>query len=174
MTDELPAVLGFGGVMLTLLFNGWLSRQQDRWQLDDKRKALRIALAEELKVSLNSYKDAIEKIEAAELDQTISISVPTKCFTFVYEQMIDQIGLLTASEVEAAMNAYLMVQQMPQTIRKLPGTKVPSPDWLDVADTQFGNLRRLMQNMVQIVEGAIRVLSKAKRCSIEPRRNPNS
>jgi hypothetical protein len=36
--------------------------------------------------------------------------------------LIDQIGLLTPHEVEKVMNAYLMIQQMAETIRLLPGT----------------------------------------------------
>ena len=159
-TDVLPALIGFGGVIVTLLVNAGLSRKQDRRQLDEKRKALRIALTEELRVSLNSYKEAIKTVEVAQLDQTTSLLVPTRCFTFVYERLIDQIGLLTPHEVEKVMNAYLMIQQMAETIRLLPGTTLKSPEWLNVADTDFRHFKQLTQNMVEIVDTAVAALSR--------------
>jgi hypothetical protein len=163
-TEELPALIGLLGVIVALVANGWLARAQERDRLEQKSTALRIALTEELKVSLMSYKGAIEKLEAAEGDGSTSILVRTQCFTSVYEEMLDQIGLLAPGEVEAVMRAYLMIQQMPGTIglmiwAETGELRAPSPDWLKVPKAKFDPVSRLNKIMVEIVEKAIAALS---------------
>jgi hypothetical protein len=75
--------------------------------------------------------------------------------------MLDQIGLLTAHEVEAVVHAYLMIQQMPRTIEVLAGdTQAPSAEWLKVVAAEFGHLKRLYRNYVEIVDAAISALAR--------------
>ena len=69
--------LGFFGVMVTMAFNAWQSRQQLREELRHERQAMRVALIEELKIYRDSLISNAQKKEAAENSEGKVAYVPT-------------------------------------------------------------------------------------------------
>ncbi len=107
-------IIGFFGVIATLWINAWLVRLQRRKELCHERQALRVALAEELRINRKSFVDSMKSLEAPSASYSASstrlLLVPTDEMDDAYRSFIDRIGLLSQSEVRKVMNAYLTLR----------------------------------------------------------------
>jgi hypothetical protein len=117
---SLVGVLGFTGVILTMLVNAKTQRNLQAAQRDHATRALRIALQVELKANVQMYEDRIG--EFAKADGAHHALVPSKVTNNIYQSSLADIGLLSTKEVEAVVRAYLLVEEMPYRLRLLTGT----------------------------------------------------
>jgi hypothetical protein len=57
-----------------------------------------------------------------------SMLVPLETITDIYKSMIGRLGLLSRSEIQAVLRAYLLIQQMPDRInRRKAAARVDQP-----------------------------------------------
>lgn len=102
-------LIGFTGVIVTLLVNAKLARLQvDRTNAHNAR-ALRVALKAELEIIKSAFEDRISKLRQ---DNNKGGLIPAKQITRVYNTSIEKIGLLEKSEVEKIMHVYLLVDDL--------------------------------------------------------------
>lgn len=108
--------VGFAGVIITLLYNGKLAREQRadeardaREQRDEERAherhTLRAALVAELKINREAFEE-----DDRPLGEDQSAWVPTDSLTHAYDSYLPRLGILSKDEVDKVMLAYLMIQ----------------------------------------------------------------
>ena len=91
-------VVGFAGVIITLLVNAWQARKQRRDERTHECETMRTALIEELAINRGGLQR-----NAAILNDgsgTSDVSVPTDPMNDVYEAFTHRIGLLSKEEVK--------------------------------------------------------------------------
>ena len=107
-------IIGFLGVIATLLYNARQAGIQRRKELFHERQTLRVALAEELRINRESFVRSIKSLDTdTALDKAPGGGeywVPTDEMEDVYRSFIDRIGLLSQFEVRKIMNAYLTLR----------------------------------------------------------------
>lgn len=113
-------VLGFAGVILTLLTNARLQRKQHQRQVAHDANVLRAAIKAELTVNKLAYEGRLEQF--ADVNETNHVLIPNKVVDNVYQKLLDKIGLLTEAETQKIVEAYLSLSDLPYRIRILAGT----------------------------------------------------
>ena len=100
---------GFLGVIWTLKSNARLAREQHKWEIRQQRKAVRVALLQELRIN----KDAVARgaDHQADAEKPMDVLVPTDVIDFTYRSFIDRIGLLTEAEIYMVTHAYLVLKE---------------------------------------------------------------
>ncbi len=83
-------LLGFTGVILTLLTNARLNRKQHARQIEHERTALKAALSTELSIIRDTFRDRLEMI--GEPTGSQGMWVPLDTMTDVYGRVLDKIG----------------------------------------------------------------------------------
>lgn len=149
--------LGFGGVIFTLWFNAWQARKQYSEKLQRERETLRVALMEELKIIRNSLRQNTS-LEA--LDGHAGL-VPTDPMDDIYRAFTQRIGLLSASEVEKVMYAYLSLRTVTKKLFVI-GRPHHSGDHHVVVPAQSMPILQAMQtNLIAPIDEAIAALHEA-------------
>ncbi len=105
-------IVGFRGVIITLLVNARLSRLQHVRQVEHERTVVRTAPKAELQAVAQSYRGRIERLEDTHSHQRGGALLSLDSMTDVYESMIGHLGLLSESQVQAVLNAYLLVERV--------------------------------------------------------------
>ena len=110
-------VLGFIGVIITLIVNAGIARRDRLEMLRQERTAMRTALAEELRILKVPLEDGIQKLkeQIKEGGEDGGVIVPTDPGSDVYNVYVPKIGLLTSQEVEKVMLAYLTIRESQRT-----------------------------------------------------------
>lgn len=107
-------ILGFLGVIATLIFNSKLSRDLRKDELKHERNSVRQALLSELEALKVSFKD---KSESVETDQDWLL--PKTIETHIYDVLLPKISLLTREEIRHVLHAYLLVREAPTRLSLL-------------------------------------------------------
>lgn len=102
-------VIGFSGVVISLLVNAWLSRRQHVRAVHHEMDTLRTALIAELELIQRSFREKSTLNDSNE-DPT-SAFYPESTPKPVYENYIGKIGLLSAHEVSAIIEAYTLINE---------------------------------------------------------------
>ena len=122
----LVGVIGFSGVIITLLMNSRLSRKQHERIIKHDREVLKTALCAELELNRKSFS---HKGSTLEDDQKESDSFhPIGMITNVYQAFIEKLGLLSTAEVSAVINAYTLIDEAPVRLGLLSSGHDPSYD----------------------------------------------
>ena len=117
---SLVGVLGFTGVILTMVVNARTQRNLQAAQREHKVRSLRTALLVELKENVRMYEDRISTLSKA--DGTHHALMPSKVTNSFFQSSLSDVGLLSADEVESVLRAYLLLEEMPYRLRLLVGT----------------------------------------------------
>lgn len=117
---SVAGVLGFTGVILTMIVNAKTQRGLQSAQRQHDVRSLRTALMVEMKTNVQMYEARIGDLSQA--DGTHHALIPSKVTNNIYQSLLPDIGLLSAHEVESVLRAYLLLEEMPYRIRLLVGT----------------------------------------------------
>ena len=117
---SIVGVLGFTGVILTMIVNAKTQRGLQSAQRQHEVRALRTALVVELKANVQMYEVRISDLSQA--NGTHHALVPSKVTNNIYQSSLPDVGLLSAHEVESVLRAYLLLEEMPYRLRLLAGT----------------------------------------------------
>lgn len=150
--------LGFTGVIATLATNAWLARRQHDRQVRHEARVLRTALRAELEAVAESYRDRIATLDSP--GKHTGMHVPLATMTDVYKSMIGKLGLLTREETRVVLRAYLLILQLPETLRFLADDlAVPKPGFVYVSAKEFAHLRKLHEKHLGDVDAAVTALA---------------
>jgi hypothetical protein len=117
---SLVGVLGFTGVIITMIANARIQRNLQSAQRQHDVRSLRTALLVELKENVRMYEDRISTLSKA--DGTHHALMPSKVTNNFFQSSLSDVGLLSADEVELVLRAYLLLEEMPYRLRLLVGT----------------------------------------------------
>jgi hypothetical protein len=150
-------VIGFTGVIATLLTNALLARRQHAGQVRHESDVLRAALIAELQLIREAFMDRIAAINGAE--NRAGMLVPLDSLSDVYESLIDRIGLLSEPETRAVVRAYVLVRQLPGRIKLLNREHATDVErelgWAYVEGPLFGALKILHENYLRDIDAAL-------------------
>ena len=113
-------VLGFTGVILTMIVNAKTQRGLQSTQRQHDVRSLRTALLVELKENVRMYEDRISTLSKA--DGTHHALMPSRVTNSIFQSSLSKVGLLSADVVESVLRAYLLLEEMPYRLRLLVGT----------------------------------------------------
>ncbi|WP_292363964.1 MULTISPECIES: hypothetical protein [unclassified Methylophaga] len=151
-------ILGFLGVIATLIFNSKLSRDLRKDELKHERNSIRQALITELESLKGSFKD---KSESVETDQDWFL--PKNIETGIYDVLLPQISLLTREEIKHVLHAYLLVRETPIRLSLLAAAtdldKTPD-EYFHIKNKHVVTVRIVLAAFIPDIDKAISCLSK--------------
>jgi hypothetical protein len=159
------SALGFIGVIITLLTNAALNRKQHTRQIDHERTALKAALSAELSIIRDSFDERIKML--CEAQEGRGMLVPLDTMTGVYNKVIEKLGLLSGDQGQSGVEAYLLVQAMPDRLRFFQDDTEIDPErngYLRIASKHVGNVREMHENFLADINDAI----GSRGCFVEP------
>jgi hypothetical protein len=163
------ALLGFGGVMLTLSRNAAAVRHaDDRRRLADAN-ALRVALAEELRHMRDSAQGDIERI-AAVVEGGLLL-VPILDMSALFKASLDRLGLLGREEVAAVIKAHAFYSELERRLlllggqnRHLSGDEARLMRHVAVPADRASHMAVLVQHIAANADAALGKLESALSC----------
>ena len=155
-------IVGFVGVIVTILFNAKISRDQRRDERDHERNTLRVALIAELKINRRSLRENADTLKEASSD-TEDAFVPTDPMDDVYRAFVPRIGLLSQDEVGKVMDAYLTLEEFYSKLFLLGVPVSTSPGHVSVPSTNLQFLARMQESVLGPIDEAIGALEKSRR-----------
>jgi hypothetical protein len=101
----LALIIGFTGIILTLLFNGWRDRRSRKSDLKQERRTLRTALLNEAKIIRFAIEHRVRQFKGEE-GLVKYDKLDTNSMSVVYRSNLNKLGLLRDQEVEFTVGAY--------------------------------------------------------------------
>ncbi len=185
-TEILVALIGFAGVIATLIFNAWLGRnaQKKQWDYEGKchrdeqrreRISVRSTLLAELKVAREKECTVLKLYEDAESDTKMKeIQVSTGVPDDTYKSASARIGQLSQPEVDKVTEAYAKLRRRSDKLRLYNPSAPKLDDFVsihlndpkrNVAFQQANNLHMTIYDtneVIKCIDEAVDVLEKAK------------
>ncbi len=152
-------VLGFAGVIATLIVNAWLARRDQELALQHERTTVRTALLEELKIIKRSLEEAIRTIELGEKQDKGDLLVSTDTMSDVYDAFIPRIGLLPSEQVAKVMLAYMSVLELHKSLTLLSGATIVDEHRVAVPIASLEPLKEMHESLLLTIDDAISSLS---------------
>lgn len=152
-------VIGFVGVIITLIVNARLARSARRELSEDRLRALKVVLVEELKVIKTAYVEGAKQL--ADAPKSGSYLVPTAGLNRLFNEHQSDLGLLPASTLEKVLGAYLRHDQVRTQLLILatPESQGRDAKLLEIPAAKAGAAAKMYANMVAPVDEAIRALT---------------
>lgn len=120
----IAGLIGFTGVIITLLINAWLSRRQHYRAIEHETGTIRTALIAELELIEKSFQD--KSVPSKDGEKPSDAFHPGSTPQPIFDNFIEKIGLLSSEEVSAVIEAYTMVNEAPSRIQLLFAGHDPS------------------------------------------------
>jgi len=158
----LSLILGFAGIMLILLFNGWRDRRSRKADLKHERRTLRTALLNEAKIIRFAIDHRVRLFRGQE-GMIKYDKLDTRSMSVVYRANLRQLGLLTDQEVEFTVGAYSAFVDFVSAIdRELRSLDRGQDEVLsfDANDPQVVKVLWMYEKMFDNFEQAIQSLQK--------------
>lgn len=149
--------IGFVGVIITLLVNSKIGRDQHENKIRHERNSIRQAILTELESLKETFESRAEK-EKDDQDWLI----PNEVTTNVYNVLLPNIGILTISEIKLVMRAYLLVNEAPKRLSLLASNSLESipAGYMQVENKHLDKVRSLHEVFLKNINDAIKVLNK--------------
>lgn len=148
-------LLGFVGVIITLIVNAKFAREERQEARKHDRDALTTALTEELRLVKLAFQDRVDTIVKAEADKSEGIMVPLDSMTEAYDHFVPRLGLLSRKQVEKVMAAYLSVKQVPAKITLIGAKYGDGSPYVEVGTQFFEIIKGMHFNILPIIDAAI-------------------
>jgi len=150
--------LGFAGVILTLVVNAKLNRDQKTAELKREGNSVRHAILAELKALKLTYED---RASTSKKDQ--DWLVPARVSNDVYKTFLPRIGLLSSEEVDCVMKAYLLVGELPTRLMLIsasPSNNQPREGYIHIGRGYIEVAVGIHKAFLPDIEAAIDKLSQ--------------
>jgi hypothetical protein len=120
-------VIGFAGVIITLIVNAHLARTQQDRAIAHDRQMVQVALVAELTKVRDTIKARYDSMMQTPEDQRSNIFISARPMTDVYDHLMDKIGLLDAEQIGKVMDVYVILKDEPKRLRLIE-RQWPIPD----------------------------------------------
>ena len=150
------SLLGFLGVILTMLANARLQRSQFDRSAVSASNSIRSALRSELTINLRGFELRIAQIK--ETDSGKQILVQSRIMDSVYKNLLSNIGALTPGESEKIIEAYLLLEELPYRLRILVGLENVGGldgEFICIPSAHLQTVRKIHESCIPTIEEAI-------------------
>ena len=157
----LVGIIGFIGVISTLLINAGQARKQRREERRHECQTLRAALIEELKINRHSLKENMDSLKQQPPEKGGGAFMPTDPMDDAYRSFVPKIGLLSQAEVSKVMSAYLALRTYNAKLFLVGVPVHTSPRHVQVPAKNFPLLAGIQEGLIGPIDQAIEVLERA-------------
>lgn len=154
-------ILGFSSVIVTMLANAKMQRDQQDREVEHSADSLRAAVRSELFINKQVLELRINQLSAA--DARDDASVPNTVANEVYRQLLGRIGLLSQVEIASIIEAYLLLQELPYRLKLLVGTDRCTADFTRLNVAHRHAVTQIYSNSLKVIEKAIESIECASR-----------
>ncbi len=156
-------IVGFLGVIVTLIVNAWIARSRDRDARNHERRSLSRALLAELRSYRQSVAGSVEGLAKDDLADG-DLLIPSTGPTPVFDAYVGKLGLLDSETVSPVVNAYTVLKEFDRVLVLFSG---PSDNNLfrGVERKRLEAVKRLFGGMVPTLDAAIVALER----EVQPR-----
>jgi hypothetical protein len=151
-------ILGFTGVIITMLANAKMQRNQQERNNRHRANSIRVALKSELNSNKLIYEMRIEQIGGTREDQ--SILVPSRIQDNVYRELLKDIGLLSEGEVEKILDAYGLVSELPYKMKIISNSKSSEGEPIQLDGKRLSIVKGMHEVVVPKIVEAIGEINK--------------
>ncbi len=154
----IAGVVGFVGVIISILANGFFARKQHGQGIAQRRKSIISAIKAELHVNLKSFEGRAEILKTPPNGKRTAF--PVKVFNDVYKEMLGQIGYLTEEECRCIINIYLLLEEFPNRVKLLlSDSEYSIDDFIVITDPSHRcSLQEAHVEYVKMINSAIKSL----------------
>lgn len=149
--------LGFSGVVLTMLFNAKMQREQHASNLKHEANLLRVAIKTELLANQEAYEIRIKEFNKPNSDYPDAL-MKNSLVDNIYNELIGKIGVLTEVEVEKVIHAYAIMSEVLYRVRIIAGTdKIIgyNNESIRITEEKFETVSKLHANILPSIVQAI-------------------
>lgn len=153
-------VIGFSGVIITLITNARMSRKQHERTISHERKSLRIALYAELELAKTTF---ISSSVTSDNGNEDAAFFPNEYPQPVYRSHITKIGLLSPVEISAIIEAYTLINELPIRLSLLSFGHDPSfdhPGYIYISAAHAETAMDMYRSFLPKIEHALETLKK--------------
>ncbi len=151
-------VVGFAGVILTLLYNAKTARVQRDEEREHERKALRAALIAELQINQRSLEENLRQQKEGLPEGKGGAFVPTDRMDGAYQSFLPRIGLLSEGEISKVMWAYLSLETYNAKLFLIGVPVHTGPRHVQVPAKNLQLLTGMQEGMLEPIDQAIKAL----------------
>ena len=152
-------IVGFTGVILTLIVNANLARAQFVRSSLHQANVMRRAMLADLRSVASSLQLRIEHAKRTDHKPGSKFLAPTKERLEIYDHSIVNIGLLTSAEVSAVITAYGWIRTLPEGAAVLSESTTTVHGYYDIRLEHSQLLILSLDDTLQRVQVAIRELT---------------
>jgi len=149
-------VIGFAGVILTLIVNAWIARSNLRVGQADQLRTLKVALTEELKVIKTGYEEGERSFQ--NVPANMSCAVPTDRMNRLFLTHLKEIGSLSPEVLEKVLGAYLSHDQARTQLTLLATPESRNDTFLTIPANRCQTGADMYHNMIAPIDAAILAL----------------
>ena len=149
-------LLGFSGVIITMLANAKMQRMQYERKILHEAKSLRVALKSELNANRQSFEGRIKQFE--EPIEFGDALIQNRSNDKIYNELLSNIGLLTEQEIEKVTEAYALLSEIPYRIRIIVGTERIggfNDEFINIPKGHHETVTKMHKMVVPIISQAI-------------------
>ncbi len=156
LTTATPFI-GFVGVIVTLTVNAWLARRARAAELRARQAAFVSAVLAELEIVRESFAGVVADISRP---QGSGALLPTQKYTFVFDEMVAQLGVLPKENVKAVVYAYMCIAAYYQNLMLVCGEPKTFGDktFVHVGPDLLPRVAEAVQNLMLTIDKAIGAL----------------
>ncbi|MCA3940729.1 hypothetical protein JKP09_20815 [Vibrio vulnificus] len=152
-------LIGFVGVILSLIANGYFARRQERERIAHNKLTILAALKAELRVNLGTF-----EARAIQLERPFNYEgdgyLPLVVFNDVYQQLLNQLGLLDEEHAESIIKVYLAIEELPPTMELLSELNIINDQFVQFRNPeQKAYAARKYKELASLIKEAIEQLS---------------
>jgi hypothetical protein len=158
------ALIGFAGVIITMLFNAWMGRKAREDERKHWQRVLAAALLAELQLIQESFTQNAIDLDAARQDGNGGPAyLPHKNWALVFEHVVKDVGLLPIDAARAVVEAHMSLATYFQklmliaTIEHLDQT----PDFVLMPLAHLGTVAEMNRRLLPCLSDAITALRTA-------------
>lgn len=155
-------LVGFAGVIATLVVNAKIARDQRREEREHEREVLRGSLIAELRINRRSLEENSRLLKEQPPDDQGGVMVPTDLIDGAYRSLIQRIGLLSDDEVSRVMWAYGALETYSAKLFLIGVPVHTSPRHVQVPAQNATYLVAMQEGMFALVDEAIEALGRAR------------
>ena len=161
MSDVITGVIGFAGVIITLLYNASAARKLEKEKFDRERAGVASALRAELRVLRTSIQYHYQTVALSAEPKTLRM--PTGFYSAsgkIFDNLADRLVFLRGETVEAVCECHMRVRRIIDDAVLFKALSLDDGDVTEMPGHEADKVSRLLEGVLTSVDEAIAELSK--------------
>jgi hypothetical protein len=159
--QTIVGVIGFGGVIITLIVNAIIGRRAERRRLAREASTLRAGLYAELELIRLGVASAVETLGTPPVE-TKTAAIPARPWITLHEEVLDKLVCLTPSEMGTVLCTHAAIKQAYDRLFLLADEVAHDGRYLMVPAHAFAKAKTVFEDQLEFLDDALKVLDKAE------------